>query len=132
MRDSRNSKNDAVESHVRDISGYGFLEQIKEGENMIRGTTPTLKFTLPFDVEQLTTAWLTFSQNNQVVINKTLSDCTYSGKVITLVLTQTDTLALDSKYRVEIQIRGKTTDGKAIASAVFTDSVDRILKDGEI
>lgn len=99
---------------------------------MIRGTTPTLKFTLPFDVEQLTTAWLTFAQNNQVVINKTLSDCTYSGKVITLVLTQTDTLALDSKYRVEIQIRGKTTDGKAIASAVFTDSVDRILKDGEI
>ena len=37
---------------------------------MIRGTTPTLEFTLPFEVDLIAEAYVTISQNQSVVIDK--------------------------------------------------------------
>ena len=36
---------------------------------MIRGTTPTLEFTLPFEVDLIAEAYVTISQNQSVVID---------------------------------------------------------------
>lgn len=99
---------------------------------MIRGTTPTLKFTLPFEANNVIEAWITFSQNKNIILDKTFDDCSIDDKVIILVLSQEDTLSLDPRWDVDIQIRIKTADNKVIASNIFSETVDRILKDGEM
>lgn len=99
---------------------------------MIRGTTPTLEFALPFDAGILAEAWVTMSQDKKVVLNKELSDCQCEGNVLTVKLTQEDTLKLKCNCLAEIQIRARTTDGDAVASEIIAVSPDRILKDGVI
>ena len=99
---------------------------------MIRGTTPTLEFKLPFETSILAEAWVTMAQNKEVVLDKQMSECQCSGNVLTVKLTQEETLALKCNCLTEIQIRVRTVDGNALASKVMTVSPDRILKDGVI
>ncbi len=100
---------------------------------MIRGTTPTIKFTTSIETALLNTAYITFSQNGKVVFEKTLSECTLETKAITLKLTQEETLKLQSGIsKVEIQIRAKTADGTVMATDIFKVPVDKILKEGII
>lgn len=99
---------------------------------MIRGTTPTLEFTLPFDADLLNCMYVTISQDGKTVLEKCLTDCHCNGPVVTCKLTQADTLSLKAGVRTEIQVRGKTADGNALASRIMSVSADRILKDGEI
>lgn len=99
---------------------------------MIRGTTPTLEFTLPFDVTLIENAYITFSQNGEVVLEKSLSDCEKSADKLTLRLTQEDTLKFISPNIVEIQLRVKTFENDALASNIIKTSVEKILKDGVI
>lgn len=99
---------------------------------MIRGTTPTITFTLPFDTNTLDAVWITFSQNDEEVFTLDNSEFLLNGNTITVNLTQKHTLQLTSRGKVEIQIRCKTIHGQAIASKPITTWVERILKDGEI
>lgn len=60
-----------------------------------------------------------------------------TDKVVTVSLTQADTLLLgslspDEDQQVEVQIRGRTEDGRAFASNIMTAPLSRILKDGVI
>lgn len=59
---------------------------------MIRGTTPTLEFTLPFDTSLIAEMYVTIAQGEKTVLEKTLSDCSCSGTSVSLALTQEDTL----------------------------------------
>lgn len=100
---------------------------------MIRGTTPILNFTLPFEVSELSEYWITISQRYEnIKIDKTSEDCTASGSEITLELTQEDTLKLIAGKPVYIQIRALTTEDLAIASNMVTCDVGDILKEGVI
>lgn len=99
---------------------------------MIRGTTPTLEFTIPFDTNLLEEAYVTLAQNKKIVIDKSLSECRCSDNVLSVKLTQEETLLLSSNSTVEIQIRARTKDGNAVASEIMAVSPDRILKDGVI
>ena len=100
---------------------------------MIRGTTPILHFTLPFAVSELSEYWITISQRYEnIKIDKTSEDCTASGSVISLELSQEDTLKLMADKPAYIQIRALTTDDIAIASTIIRTSVGDILKEGVI
>ena len=101
---------------------------------MIRGTTPTLEFTLPFDKSLIAEIYVTMTQNGKTVLEKTLSDCNCSGTSVSLTLTQEDTLKLQQQPRsqAEIQIRVRTTAGEALASDIMSVYVGRILKEGVI
>lgn len=99
---------------------------------MIRGTTPKLEFTLPFDTSALAEAFVTLAQNGAVVIDKPLQDCECEGTVLRVRLTQEETLKLDSAYHTQIQIRARTVMGEALASNIHQVSTHRILKDGVI
>lgn len=99
---------------------------------MIRGTTPTLEFMLPFDTSMLAEAYVTLSQNMQVVLNKELADCTCDGRKISVKLTQAETLLLQCDIKTEIQIRCRTHDDDALASDIISVDTGRILKDGVI
>lgn len=99
---------------------------------MIRGTTPTLEFTIPFDTDLLAEAWVTLSQNKEVVLNKELEECSCDRRKLSVQLTQEETLTLNCDCKTEIQVRVRTQAGDALASDIITVSTDRILKDGVI
>lgn len=99
---------------------------------MIRGTTPTLKFTLPFSIDTIDKLYVSICQNNVIVIEKSLYECTYQDNVLSVTLTQEDTLKLSCDSKAEIQIRALTKHNESIASNIVTVCVDRILKDGTI
>ena len=101
---------------------------------MIRGTTPTLEFTLPFDCSLLTEIYITFAQYGTTVLEKSMADCTCSGTLVTLSLSQEDTLKMkqDRMAIAEVQLRVRTKDGSALASNIMQIRVDIILKEGVI
>lgn len=99
---------------------------------MIRGTTPTLEFMLPFETQTLAEAYITIAQQNSTVIEKNLAECTSEGSKITVTLSQEETLKLNSGMKAEIQIRCRTTEGEVLASNIIIINADRILKDGVI
>lgn len=99
---------------------------------MIRGTTPTLEFALPFDTSLLASAYVTLSQNEVVVLDKALTECICNECVLSVRLKQEDTLKLQCDCKTEIQVRAKTMEGDSFASDIFVVDTKRILKDGVI
>lgn len=97
-----------------------------------RGTTPYNYFDVPVDLTDAAVIYVTYAQGGCTVIEKTIEDLTVTAEEISLQLSQTDTLAFDSKLPVDIQIRARFADGNAIESTIMRTSVDRILKDGVI
>ena len=99
---------------------------------MIRGTTPTLEFIIPFDTSLLAEAYVTLSQQGSVVLDKALEDCNCNENRLSVRLTQEETLKLKCDCITEIQIRARTLSGDAIASNIIRECAERILKDGVI
>ena len=99
---------------------------------MIRGTTPTLEFEFPFDIEMIDTLSIVLCQYRKIIVEKGLEDCKAEGKTLTLKLSQAETLKFREDVRTEIQVRAKTYDGTALASDIISEDTHRILKDGEI
>ena len=114
---------------------------------MYRGTTPTITINCDIDVSECVTMWVTFRTQQlatyappkQVEVTTHLGDegVDATDKVVTVSLTQADTLLLgslspDEDQQVEVQIRGRTEDGRAFASNIMTAPLSRILKDGVI
>lgn len=102
---------------------------------MIRGTTPLLSFTVPFDPTECKRICITFSQNNREVFTLEKRDCTIEDNTISVTLSQDQTLSLTANSSVQIQIRVTFENGdmdSALASEIITTTVQRILKDGEI
>jgi hypothetical protein len=101
---------------------------------MIRGTTPTLEFTMPFDTSLIAELYITITQNGATALEKTLSDCNCNDTSVSLTLTQEDTLRLEQKpySDSEMQIRVRTVAGEVLASDIMSIYVGRILKDGVI
>ena len=99
---------------------------------MIRGTTPTLAFTLPLATDSIAAAWVTIAQDRKIIIDKTLDDCARDGNTLTVALTQDETLQLTSGVYCEVQVRVRTADGQAMASQICKLPAERILKDGVI
>ena len=99
---------------------------------MRRGTTPTLTFGIGFDSDTIEILNIAFEQNNEIKLEKTLSDCILNGNNIVLPLSQLDTLALSGSKSVNIQLRIKKKNGDVIASEIMEGFVERIIKDGEL
>lgn len=100
-----------------------------------RGSTTAI----PFDIygtplEGISEIYATFVQKGRPIAEKTYSD----GKIdieegrLIVKLTQGDTLALDSAYNVEMQIRIKYKNGSTVASNIMDSTVGRLLKEGAI
>ena len=98
---------------------------------MIRGTTPTLTFAIPFDTSKITDGYVTFAQQKFVIIDKKVSDCELDGNIINLTLTQEETLKFQTESDVEIQITVKIDD-RRISSNIITMPVNRVLHGGVI
>lgn len=103
---------------------------------MIRGTTPTLEFNLPFKASIIKSAQILISyvdNYKEVVIEKKLEDCVLGEASISTELSQEETLAFPAPITAEVQLRVVVNeDGKdiALATDVYKVKVKKLLKDG--
>lgn len=103
---------------------------------MYRGTTPVHTYTVPYRADSIQRVYITYSQNGEPVVEKTIDDVTISpidDSTCNVVahLTQNDTLKF-SVGEANVQLRILDTNGEAYASAEMRMRIDDILKDGVI
>ena len=113
---------------------------------IVRGTTPYHSFLIPLAKEDITMIYITYLQNGEVVLDKSIDDIDIedlfaddtdeivSGCKATLHLTQEDTLKFkfypaEEKNVAMIQTRILTSDGEAHASDIILERIYGVLKD---
>ena len=127
---------------------------------IIRGTTPYHDFTLPYKVDEIKELYITYLQNEEIILDKSLTsegvslhdvsdsyenasvedlndEETEVGSELTVHLSQADTLSFHfypaaKKNIAVIQVRILTTDDEAYASDPIHERIMGVLKDGEI
>jgi hypothetical protein len=97
---------------------------------MIRATTPTHTFELPFDYEQFVSKILiTYKQGKDIILEKTENDISFSGNTVSFELTQEETNLFNGEMIVDIQVRVLTKGGEALASETWHKTVNDVLND---
>ena len=78
---------------------------------MIRGTTPTITYTFPFSVSNISKIRIYFLQGKDTIITKGEDDCTMSNQSVSVTLTEEETYMFNAKKRVETKTRFLRTNG---------------------
>ena len=102
---------------------------------MIRGTTPTLLFKLPFKASLIKSAEITIKyidELKKVLITKTLEDCELGEKSIATRLTQEETLQFPAPAITNVQLRIMTTDDIVLATEPHVVTVKKLLAEDVI
>ena len=107
---------------------------------MRRGTTPTCIYKTKTDIRGFDNVYLTFWQGGKTIFEKSNKDIKITEETIDeeviykaeIKLDQTETLALSTIGKVEMQMRGAYPDGTVIASNIIEVPVCKILKEGII
>lgn len=94
---------------------------------MIIGTTPTHTFTIPIDVSQIADLRISYAQDNNVLLTKSIKDCVLKGKTISVTLTQEDTLKFNSSTQIKTQLKILTTENVVLVSKISVLLVDECL-----
>ena len=122
-----------------------------------RGTTPYHSFVLPLKTEDISQVYITYLQNNEIILDKSISDVEIAdieneyenasmnepledfepSCELTIHLTQEDTLKFHfypaaEKNVAVVQIRVLTTEGEAYASEPIHERIFGVLKEGVI
>lgn len=99
---------------------------------IIRGTTPTMSFGLPFETDQLEVGFVTVQQNGSTIFEKPLSVCSCEGRTVTARFEQEDTLSLESESSAEIRLVVKTVDGERLETKPVIKRIVNTSKEGVI
>lgn len=97
---------------------------------MTRGTTPTVTITVDgIDLTTLQKVCVTFRQNGKLLNKYNCEDgVEITESTVAITLTQEETLAFKSGS-VEVQLRGVTENGAAIATEIAKTCVKGVLYD---
>lgn len=98
---------------------------------MRKGTTPPFTFELPYDADMLDEAKITFFVRGKEVLSKYLRDCTVSGNILTLKLSQEETFLFECDGIAEVQLRVLEKSGEVRATDVYLFKTNRCL-DNEV
>lgn len=93
---------------------------------IIRGTTPTHDFELPYPQDFVKDVRLTYGQNGKEIFSKVLKDCSFENGVLSVKLTQEDTFSFLPKGNVFIEMRVLLSDGGVIRNE---DSIELRMMD---
>ena len=93
---------------------------------MIKGTTPTHKFKLPFDAALVEKARVIYKQWTKEVLRKETKDFKMDGNMLSVSLSQEETFLFDCSP-VTYQLRVKTTYGKVLSTKPETIRVEDCL-----
>ena len=95
---------------------------------MIRATTPTHTFSLPIETSLIKEVLITYKQDDEIVVEKGMKDCTCVGTKVETTLTQEETRRFSAE-KVLIQLRILTNDNQALVSDVIRRYVTDVLND---
>lgn len=93
----------------------------------MKGTTPTILYTLPIELNDVKNFSVTFSQGGEPIITKMKSDCEITDGKIIVRLSQEDTLKLQANKIVETQIKFLFSDGNVVPTKIKQLYAKRIL-----
>lgn len=94
----------------------------------IRGTTPTHKFALPFAASVVKDLTVTYCrENGEVIVKKRLRDCAVEDDVVSVTLSQQESLSFEPEEIVEVQIKLSTDGGNVLASPKYRIAVEDAL-----
>lgn len=96
---------------------------------MRRGTTPQINITLDFEISLIETAIITFKQKNEVVLEKEMTDCQCSQNVMSVTLTQEETLQFTTDAPLTMQAKFKLTAGDVVATDIYKFNVEEIYNE---
>jgi hypothetical protein len=96
---------------------------------MIRGTTPTHIFTIPFETDLIKDVRVIYAQNSVVVVQKNISSCKLGDHELSVSLSQEETLKFDCTRPVEIQLKINMVDTSVVASNIMLVDVGKVLSD---
>lgn len=97
--------------------------------SIIRGTTPTLRFTFSeINIADITTAILVIKQNDETIIEKPLSEAVVNEGYIDWQLTQEETFKLNIHKKAEICCDWKLVNGVRGRSHMISEWVERTGK----
>ena len=100
-----------------------------------RGTTPTHTLRMfdgkkeKFDTSSIKTIMVIYGQNDVELFHKNKEDCVLLENAVRVTLTQKETLKVDHKRNVQIQIRGLTHNDVAFATRIITVAPGKILNE---
>ena len=100
-----------------------------------RGTSLDRYITVDIDLTGAEVVFLTFVQNDRVIVEKSKDDLDISSDHIVFRLTQSETLRFDNSRKsppIEVQIRAGWSNGDRARSNIMTTTSGRLLKDGMI
>ena len=97
-----------------------------------KGCTSVESFKFPFDASDVKSIFITFKENGETIIEKTLDDCTFGEGVVSVKISQEDSLKFSDNAIVQVQIRVKLTNDETTKSNIMETYTDNILKDGVI
>ena len=102
---------------------------------MIKGTTPILNYTLPFETTVIKSAEIVLQYVDNaktVTIERTMEECTVGERNISAVLTQEETLALPAPAIAKVQLRVLTVDDLVLATVPKEIIIKELLKESVI
>lgn len=102
--------------------------------SITRGTTPTIDITIDeLDFDEVDLVKVTFKQYKELFTKSNRDGgLTIHDQVISIPLNEQETLAMQVRYKLEIQVRGTFTNGGRWATNILEESVLPIILDGEI
>ena len=96
---------------------------------MIRATTPTHKFEMHTDVNNIEQMIITYKQDGDIVLEKHLADVEKGDEWVRVKLTQEETKLFKDYIPAEVQMRIKTNGGNVVASKIMKVTIGEILND---
>ena len=99
---------------------------------MIRGTTPTHVYTLPFDCSVITALRINYAQHDERLFCKDKDDCVCDGNEVKCTLTQEDTLKFQCGEYAQVQIKVLTNGGEVLVSEIIKVLVEKCIDEDVI
>lgn len=97
-----------------------------------KGCTEIHIFKFPFSASDVKSTYITYKEDDKLIIEKALGDCTFGDGIVSVNLSQEDTLKFSDDAIVKVQIRVKFTNDKTTKSNIMETYTDSVLKDGVI
>ena len=95
--------------------------------SFFRGTTPTHTFSLPFEKEFISDLRITYEQDKQDILTKTLKDVNFVENEVSVILTQEETFKFREKGLVQVQLKIKTVKGQVLNSNIIEMKIEPSL-----
>lgn len=90
----------------------------------MQGTKPTDTFTLPFSVDLVSKARVTYKQDGEIILEKTEADCTLDGNIIGVVISEAETFEFTPNSYAYVQLRVLTTDNVPLKTPIYRIYID--------